>query len=463
MESNTVTGTLGAAEGFAAGLIAKLPRGNTLPREAWLRRHRFLLGLLWIQSAILIGVGLAHGFSVLHSLVEGGIPASMAAAAVVTENRRRLASALVAVGLISTSGVLVHITGGLIEAHFHFFVMVLLLALYEDWIPFGIAIGWVLLHHGVLGEIAPGSVYNHPDAAAEPWKWAAIHAAFIFAAAAAAIASWRLNENHRSETHRAILERQAAERDAQRTKDEFMGLISHELRTPLTSIIGYVELIQESPAEDLATSGKGFADVIERNARRELRLVEDLLDITRLDAGKFSVEIGEADLATLVRQAVESARLRAQDKDIKLTCKADDIPVTAGDSLRLGQICDNLISNAIKFTPEGGSVTVSLRRKGEAAVLAVRDTGFGIPADQLERVFERMFRTKQAEHIAGTGLGLTITKGIVDAHDGSIDVESVEGEGTTFRVCLPLVPTEEAAAAARRASAGPPFTAPAPA
>ena len=140
MTTTTSTGVIGDARGLLKRALDFLPRGNTLPRDAWLRRHRFLLALLWIQSAGLFFVGLAHGFSFAHSLIEGGIPASMAAAAVVVENRRRLASALVALGLISTSGVLVHITGGLIEAHFHFFVMVLLLALYEDWIPFGIAI-----------------------------------------------------------------------------------------------------------------------------------------------------------------------------------------------------------------------------------------------------------------------------------------------------------------------------------
>ena len=454
METTVDRGTSGA---FVERALDTLPHGNTLPREAWLRRHRFLLALLSIQSAALVVVGLAHGFSLAHSLIEGGIPASMAAAAVAVESRRRLASALVAIGLISTSGVLVHITGGLIEAHFHFFVMVLLLGLYEDWIPFGIAIAWVLLHHGALGQVAPGSVYNHPDAAADPWKWAAIHAAFILAAAAAAIASWRLNENHRAETNKAVKEREAAEAEVRRQKDEFMGLISHELRTPLTSIIGYTELIQECGEKELADNGRQFATVIERNARRELRLVEDLLDITRLEAGKFSIEPTRADLPTLVREAVESARLRAHDKDIELIFETDEVPVTAGDAVRLAQVCDNLISNAIKFTPEKGRVEVGLHLEDETAVIAVEDSGIGIPADELETVFERMFRTKLAAHIPGTGLGLTITKAIVDAHEGAIEVESEEGAGTTFRVRLPLVPVatpEAQAGAARTAPAG---------
>ncbi len=433
-----MTTNAGTTNGLFARMWGVLPRGNTLPREAWLRRHYFLLGLLWFQAGALVVYAAAQGFSLTHSLLEGGLPASFAVAAMVAERHRRLASALVAVGLISCSAVLVHISGGIIEMHFHFFVMVLLLALYEDWIPFLIAISWVAIHHGVMGSVAPETVYNHPEAIAHPWKWAAIHAFFVLAAAGAAVVSWRLNESHRDETARAVEERHEAEMEAQRAKDEFMGLISHELRTPLTSIIGYSELLIESDADQLADAGKQFAEVIGRNAKRELRLVEDLLDLTRLDAGKFSIEIRETDLPQIVRDAVESARLRADDKGIEMSAEIEPIPCCAGDPHRLAQSCDNLISNAIKFTPEGGTVAVSLHLEGDSAVLSVEDSGVGIPADELESVFDRMFRTKKAEHIPGTGLGLAITKAIVDAHGGEIEVESEEDVGTAFRLRMPV-------------------------
>jgi signal transduction histidine kinase len=417
-----------------------LPRGNTLPHAVWRRRHLFLLGLLWFQTGALFVYALLQGHSVDHGLLEVGLPALLAACAMAVEGRPRFASALVAVGLISTSAVLVHVSGGLIEAHFHFFVMVLILALYEDWIPFLIAIAWVAIHHGIVGELSPASVYNHPEAVEQPWKWAGIHAFFVLAAAGAAVISWRLNEMHRAETEHAMIERHAAEVEAQRAKDEFMGLISHELRTPLTSIIGYADLLVESDSEQLAAQGKQFAEVISRNASRELRLVEDLLDLTRLDAGRFRVEIGEAELPQIVRDAVESARLRAEDKGIEMSAEIEAIPTLAGDPERLAQTCDNLISNAIKFTPEGGTISVGLKLDGEAAVLSVEDSGVGIPADELEKVFERMFRTKKAEHIPGTGLGLAITKAIADAHGGEIAVASEEDEGTTFTLRVPLAP-----------------------
>lgn len=124
------------------------------------------------------------------------------------------------------------------------------------------------------------------------------------------------------------------------------------------------------------------------------------------------------------------------------------MPEFTGDSQRLAQTCDNLISNALKFTPEGGAVLVTLRRESDTAVLGIEDTGIGIPADQIDSIFERMFRTKQAEHIPGTGLGLAITKAIVDAHDGAIEVSSEEDKGTLFNVRLPLRGPSAAAQAA---------------
>ena len=233
---------------------------------------------------------------------------------------------------------------------------------------------------------------------------------------------------------------EASALEAQRAKDEFMALISHELRTPLTSILGYSELMIESDSEQLAASGKEFSEIIARNARRELRLVEDLLDLTQLDAGQFRVEIRDAELSQIVNDAVDSARLKAAEKDIAISAEIEPLPSCSGDTQRLAQTCDNLISNAIKFTPDGGTIAVSLHLEGEAAILSVEDSGIGIPADDLKDVFVRMFRTKKAEHIPGSGLGLAITKAIIDAHGGDIEVESKEDEGSVFTIRMPMAP-----------------------
>jgi PAS domain S-box-containing protein len=231
-----------------------------------------------------------------------------------------------------------------------------------------------------------------------------------------------------------------AERDAERLKDEFIGLVSHELRTPLTSIIGYTELLAEVESDNLSDQGRRFVEVIDRNSRRELDLVADLLMLTKISAGTFTIEAGDADLAEIARSSYEAAAPEASKAGVELSLQLDDPPVIAGDPDRLGQVADNLVSNAIKFTPDGGRVVIAVRRDGDVAVIEVTDTGIGIAAAESPRLFDRMFRSVEAERrqIQGTGLGLTIVKAIVDAHGGSIAVESEPSHGAVFRVELPL-------------------------
>ena len=226
-------------------------------------------------------------------------------------------------------------------------------------------------------------------------------------------------------------------RELDALKDEFVALVSHELRTPLTSIIGYVKLLQDDRANGV--DAEHFAKVIERNAERLLRLVGDLLFLSHVQSGKLTVEFREADLSDIAFQAVQEIRPEAERKRIDLVLAATTVRCGAVDPLRIAQLLGNLLSNAVKFTPPGGHVELRVDRDGEAAVLTISDTGLGIPAADRERIFERFFRTASAtEHvIPGTGLGLTISKAIVEAHGGSIAVDSEEGRGATFTVRLP--------------------------
>jgi PAS domain S-box-containing protein len=223
-------------------------------------------------------------------------------------------------------------------------------------------------------------------------------------------------------------------------KDEFIALVSHELRTPLTSIIGYVNLLRDKRVS--GRSADEFAEVIQRNAQRLLHLVEDLLFLSQTQPGKMFVELRSADLAQIATDAVEEIRPEAERKKISLALALDPVPRVEADQMRIAQMLGNLISNAVKFTPDGGSVEVRLGREDDQAVLAVADTGVGIPVADQDRVFERFFRTAVAKRqvIPGTGLGLTITKEIVEAHGGTITVDSNEGRGSTFRIHLPLKP-----------------------
>jgi signal transduction histidine kinase len=223
-----------------------------------------------------------------------------------------------------------------------------------------------------------------------------------------------------------------------RLKDEFVSSISHELRTPLTSIAGYVELLQE---EEEDPQKLGHLSIVRRNAERLLSLVTDLLFAARLQYGGLELERSPVDLRTLVTQCVDSARPRAFAAAVQIDFEAEDVPESVGEPAKLAQLLDNLVSNAIKFTPRDGHVTVRLTAHEDMIRIEVSDTGIGIPEGDRERLFERFFRAQSAleRQIQGTGLGLYISKAIVDAHDGRIGVESEAGQGTTFIVELPVM------------------------
>jgi signal transduction histidine kinase len=238
-------------------------------------------------------------------------------------------------------------------------------------------------------------------------------------------------------------------RKLDRIKDDFVASVSHELRTPLTSISGYVEMMIEGEAGSLNKEQLNFLGVVRRNADRLLRLVGDLLFAAESDARQVEFEREPVDLLSLVTHAFEAARPTAADREIELALQTESVGALDGDAGRLGQMIDNLLSNALKFTPSGGTVLVRLSRRDDAAQIEISDTGVGISAEDQERLFERFFRTSEAteQAIQGTGLGLSIAAAIAEGHGGSIDVKSEVGRGTTFTVVLPLVVVPRAAAA----------------
>jgi diguanylate cyclase (GGDEF)-like protein len=186
-----------AAPQWFTRLAVWLPRGTTLPAQAWAVRHRWVVAVLVIQTLLLPAFALLQGFPLHHALLEAVPSGLLASAACVPRLGIRVRSAAAAVGLMVVSGVVVHLSGGAIEAHFHFFVMIPVVALYESWVPFSLAVGYVLFQHGIVGTLDAHSVYNHQDAHQHPWQWAGIHAGLFAAACVGAIVNWRLHETAR--------------------------------------------------------------------------------------------------------------------------------------------------------------------------------------------------------------------------------------------------------------------------
>jgi signal transduction histidine kinase len=237
----------------------------------------------------------------------------------------------------------------------------------------------------------------------------------------------------------ALAEQNERLQELDRMKDRFVSTVSHELRTPLTSMIGYLELTLDEEAGELNEEQKQFLGIVSRNCTRLNRLIDDILFMSRVDAGRLSLDPGWVALPVVAWTAVESAQAAADRKGVRIRFSANGerAPLWA-DATRLGQMFDNLISNAIKFTPEGGDVDVQVAKREEILHVEVADNGVGIPEDEVGRLFERFFRASTGSTVQGTGLGLSIVKSIVDVHGGTISVESELGVGTRFLVDLPL-------------------------
>src|SRR4051794_28227804 len=238
-------------------------------------------------------------------------------------------------------------------------------------------------------------------------------------------------------------------RELDRMKDEFVALVSHELRTPLTSIRGYLELLlDESETVAFEPAHLEWLGGIDPHSERPPPPLEGLLLKAQGNAREGSPGVGEVALAAIVEQSALTAAPVAATRCITLATSAGSLPPVAADPVRIGQVIDNLISNALKFTPAGGLVELRAAVQDGRAVVEIADTGHGMSAAEQERLFERFYRTSRAQTdaVPGVGLGLSIAKAIVDAHGGTITCTSVEGEGSTFSIELPLASVATVAA-----------------
>ncbi|MFZ5817736.1 MAG: two-component system histidine kinase PnpS [Bacillota bacterium] len=228
-------------------------------------------------------------------------------------------------------------------------------------------------------------------------------------------------------------------RQLEQMRTEFVASVTHELRTPLTSIRGFAETLLEGALDEPETS-RHFVTIIKRESEHLGALIEDLLDLSRIESGKFRMKREKVELQSLVPETVGRLAQKAETNGIELTMEVPaGLPAIPGDRDRLAQVLINLVDNAVKYTPAGGQVKVTARDEGSQVRISVADTGVGIPQLDLPRIFERFYRVDKARSRAtgGTGLGLSIVKHIVEAHRGSITVQSQVGVGSTFTILLP--------------------------
>jgi signal transduction histidine kinase len=274
----------------------------------------------------------------------------------------------------------------------------------------------------------------------------AFNRALLFMSLVVFASSRRSAEKRLRKQQKVLEEALGRERDvrneaeaANRVKDEFLATVSHELRTPLNAMVGWAALLTRHQADEATT--RRAAETIERNARAQANIVEDILDVSRIAAGGLHITMRPVLLAPAIQDALESVRLSAKEKAIAIEARLQNDLVVLGDTDRLRQIAWNLLSNAIKFTPPGGQIDVELNRADDHAELQVRDSGIGISADFLPLLFERFQQAdpSMTRERAGLGLGLAIVRHLVELQGGTVRAESGgKDKGAVFTVKLPL-------------------------
>ena len=444
--SRTTVNVPGSDDGFR--LRSLLPSGDTLPESLWRSRHRFLVALLVLHGLLIPVFGIARGYGVGHSVSEGTLlPLILAAVAMVPAGGRKIRASALAVGLLTCSALFVHFSGGYIEAHFHFFVMIVILALYEDWLPFLLAVGFVFIHHGVAGALDPGSVYNHPDAIAHPWRWAALHAAAVSFAGILSVASWRMNEELRAqkdavltelslqgeelrERSRELGEANAVLQELDRIKSEFIAVASHELRTPVTTVAGFAETLDFRWEEVDDATKRSLATTLAQQGQRLRRLTHDLLDLSRLEVGALEPDLQPLDVAEALAAATESFPELA----VHVQCPAGLRAVA--DPEHVHRIVSNYVANAGKYGKPPFSVDACCRNGH--VVIRVIDHGNGIPESFVPRLFEKFSRERSSDG-DGAGLGLAIVRGLARANGGDAWYEPTSAE-TCFAASIRVEP-----------------------
>jgi signal transduction histidine kinase len=247
---------------------------------------------------------------------------------------------------------------------------------------------------------------------------------------------------------RDVTERRKAEEKLKETmeiKSQFISTVSHELRTPLAAMKEGIAIILDGVAGRINKKQKKFLDIAKRNVDRLENMINDILDFQKLEAEKIVLHIQNNDIKQVAMEVYETMTLYAKKNGINLSFDIEDnLPLVKFDRDRIVQVLINLLGNAIKYTPKGGKAFLSVQHRNEELVISVRDTGVGIPKNELPKIFERFYRSeKQREEVQGTGLGLSIAHKIIMKHGGRIEVESEVGHGATFAVFLPLEPKPE--------------------
>lgn len=415
-----------------------LPRGGSVPDEVWESRHRGIRALAWMHVPVLAAIAAIHS-RMNTSSVTLLVVAALLAAGGYGKTSQRVRSSAVTVSLLTSTALLIELFNGLIEMHFHFFVVIAVVAIYQSWTPYLLAIGFVLAHHIVMGVFMPMDVYNHMGAIEHPLRFSIIHTAFVLAESIACLAYWKITEaaaeSERTQRLRAEAMGENLAR-ANREMSDLLAMVSHDLRSPVTVINGYASMALDSWDELPDHTVRDFVHKIGTAGRSLEEMLDDTLTLSADDAESLHSH----PVAVRVDQAVHAALVTQPDLMTRLNLDATGPAVALVDKGQLYQILTNLITNAVKYGAPPFFISTSTQDDGVR--LAVSDSGPGVPEEFVPRLFDRFARSDEARRGGkkGTGLGLYIVRRLAEANGGTVRYEPGPGGGASFVIELPRAP-----------------------
>lgn len=419
-----------------ATAMAAVPRGGALPDQTWRARHRGILVLLGAHVVALAGLGIALEETLTMRFLAPGVVAVFTLAAAWGQLSRTARALMATLGLLASSALLIVMFDGLIEAHFHFFITVAVVSLYQKWSPYFLAVGFVLVHHLVLGTLLPDHVYNHTAAVHNPWIFALVHGGAVLAESVACLVFWRVSEDALTSerANQATLERTNMElKNANAEIADLVAMLSHDLRSPLSVLVGYSEMALETWPDLTQAEQFDFVRKVNRAGHSLNSLLEDTLSLSVLDGDGATPRPMPVRVDEVVREALSALPEPRSVVDLD-GLEAHTVIVDRG---HLWQMLTNLLTNAIKYGE--GRIAISTAAHAEFVVLRVADFGPGVPAAFVPHLFDRFSRSEEAHagDQRGTGLGLYITRSLLLTNEGDIAYEPTPGGGATFCLRLP--------------------------
>lgn len=405
----------------------------------------------WADIPLLLVIGLRSGIDPGHVVLEISIIVVLMAGVKVVATRASKA-VLTSCALVAGSGLLVHFTNGLIESHFHFFVMIPLISLYRDWRPLAVGLGFVVTHHSVVGALSPENVFNHPAALAHPIRWALIHGVYVVALTAVIIAYWRFSENlegalAREEGLRRGVEAEKLQLETERlehlvrSKDEFVASVSHELRTPLAAVMGFAQILRDERGDLSDEERLELTTTIAQEAYDLSGIVEDLLVAARAEIHAVHISQVVVDVGANCAQVVE-VLTEADRRRITVSEPGERVRAIA-DPVRFRQIIRNLLTNAIRYG--GDQVFIEYENRDDQVIVSVRDNGAAITPSEQEKIFLPYASAHQAgSQPSAVGLGLTVSRQLAELMGGNL-AYSHDGRWSIFDLELPVHEGKESA------------------